>query len=222
MCAAAIVLMHVVQPTLNPVDVAVSYYMNGRLGVVLGIGLVALGIGSLSLAAGLRATFGRGRANAGLWLLLVWGAGCIVGGIFPPDPYGQWDQPPSLPGMVHGMAGLLAFLAFSPAAWLLSRRIAAPVTTTTRPRVLKRLAGLSFLVLLTFFVCLVPVFADGPPFALGLVERVLLTLDLGWVAVASSIVAGGDAGAFDAHQGEMHAATTAPTLVRRLQPPSSR
>jgi len=59
---------------------------------------------------------------------------------------------------------------------------------------LERLAGLSLLVLLAFFVCLVPVFADRPPFALGLVERVLLALNLGWVAVASSIVAGGDAG----------------------------
>ena len=91
----------------------------------------------------------------------------------------------------HPMAGLLAFLAFSPAAWLLSRGIRAHVTTVTQPRVLERLAGLSLLVLLAFFVCLVPVFADRPPFALGLVERVLLALDLGWVAVAGSIVAGG-------------------------------
>jgi hypothetical protein len=189
-CAAAIVLMHVVQPTLNPVDVAVSYYLNGRRGAALGIGLVALGIGSLSLAAGLRATLDRSGAKAGWWLLVVWGVGSIVGGIFPPDPYGQWDQPPSVPGMVHGTAGLLAFLAFSPAAWLLSRRTAAHVTTATGPRVLERLAGLSLLVLLAFFVCLVPVFAGGPPFALGLVERVLLALNLAWVAVASSIVAG--------------------------------
>ena len=86
LCGAAIVLMHLVQPALNPVDVAVSYYMNGRLGQVLGVGLVALGIGSLCLAAGLRATPGGTRMSAGFWLLLVWGAGCIVGGIFPPDP----------------------------------------------------------------------------------------------------------------------------------------
>lgn len=91
-CAAAIVLMHVVQPTLNPVDVAVSYYLNGRLGAALGIGLVALGIGSLGLAAGLRATLDRSGANAGWWLLVVWGGGCIVGGIVPPDPYGQWTS----------------------------------------------------------------------------------------------------------------------------------
>ena len=189
LCSASIVLMHLVQPALSPVDVAVSYYMNGRLGPALGIGLVALGIGSLSLAAGFRAVTGGTAPGAGFWLLLVWAAGCVAGGLFPPDPYGHWDQPPSTAGMIHGMAGVLAFLAFSPAAWLLSKRIEGGPAADARPRLLARLAGLSLLVLLAFFVCLAPVFADRAPFALGLVERVLLGVNVGWVAMASSTIA---------------------------------
>ena len=41
----SVAVMHVVQPELPPVDVAVSYYLNGRWGWLLAAGLVALGIG---------------------------------------------------------------------------------------------------------------------------------------------------------------------------------
>jgi hypothetical protein len=51
---ASVGLMHAVQPELSPVDMAVSYYMTGRLGWALGAGLIFLGIASLSLALGLR------------------------------------------------------------------------------------------------------------------------------------------------------------------------
>ena len=188
-CGAAIVLMHVVQPDMDPVDVAVSYYMNGRLGRVLGFGLVVLGIGSLALAAGIRALLGDARPRAGLWLFALWAIGAILGGIFPPDPYGQWDRPPSVPGMIHGVAGIVAFLAFSPGAWLLSKGVSTWTANGAPARMLAPLAGLSLLVLLLLFVCMAPVFADRPPFALGLVERVLLALNLGWIGIASWIVA---------------------------------
>ena len=189
LCGATIVLMHVVQPGLDPVDVAVSYYMNGRLGGVLGSGLVVLGFGSLALAAALRPMPVKGRARAGLWLLVVWAIGAIIGGLFPPDPYGQWDRPPSVPGMIHGVAGLLAFLAFSPAAWLLSRDTSTWTLNSGPARALAPLAALSLLALVVQFVCMAPVFADRPPYALGLVERLLLALNLGWVGTASWIVA---------------------------------
>jgi hypothetical protein len=188
-CGAAIVLMHVVQPDMDPADVAVSYYMNGRLGWVLGLGLVVLGIGSLALAAGIRALLGDARPRAGLWLFALWAIGAIIGGIFPPDPYGQWDRPPSVPGMIHGVAGIVAFLAFSPGAWLLSKAVSTWTANGAPARMLAPLAGLSLLVLLLLFVCMAPVFADRPPFALGLVERVLLALNLGWIGIASWIVA---------------------------------
>ena len=72
---ASVGLMHVVQPELSPVDMAVSYYMAGRLGWALGAGLIFLGFASLSLALGLRHCLMPGGGGAGLWLLVVWPLG---------------------------------------------------------------------------------------------------------------------------------------------------
>jgi Protein of unknown function (DUF998) len=189
---AAALLMHFVQPELDPIQMAVSYYMNGRLGWVLGIGLVAMGIGSLSIAWGLHLMLDRRGLGVGVWLLVVWAIGCIVGGIFPPDPPGHWDQPASLSGTIHGLAGVLAFLAFSPAAWLLSRRIAASPQMVVAPRVLRQLAVLCAISLLAFFVCLAPAFSNRAPYALGLVERVLVALYVAWLVATALIITNRD------------------------------
>jgi hypothetical protein len=106
-----------------------------------------------------------------LWLLSAWGIGAIVGGIFPPDPPGHWDEPSSLSGMIHGIAAMIAFVAFPPGAWLLSRSF-----------VTRALAIGCALTLVVFFVCLAPVFSNRPPYALGLIERLLLLLYVAWLA----------------------------------------
>jgi hypothetical protein len=182
---ASVALMHAVQPELSPVDMAVSYYMTGRLGWALGAGLVLLGIASLSLALGLRHCLTPAGAGAGLWLFAVWAIGVIVCGLFPPDPPGHWDEPPSLSGMIHGAVALIALLAFSPAAWLLSRRLAGLLHKRLDVRILESLAILSALCLLAFFVCLWPVFVNRAPYALGFVERVLLALNVAWLVTAA-------------------------------------
>ena len=46
---AAVLIMHLVQPELSPLNDAVSYYMNGRFGWMLAFGLIATGAGSLAL-----------------------------------------------------------------------------------------------------------------------------------------------------------------------------
>ena len=188
---AIVLFMHVVQPELSPRDLAVSYYMNGRLGWVLGLGLVVLGIGSLGLAAALRERLAGTRTRTGLGLLFVWAAACTVGGLFPPDPPGHWDEPPSTGGMIHGLAGVMAFLALSPAAWLLSRSIGRTQPKTGAARALGVLSVLSIAALATFFLCLAPAFANRPPYALGLVERVLLAVDVAWLGLAAMMVARG-------------------------------
>jgi hypothetical membrane protein len=163
-------LLHIVQPELGPVDDAISYYMNGAVGRVLGAGLVALGLGSLALSRALRE-----RSRAGALLLALWGVGAILGGIFPPDPRGQWDRPPSISGMIHGGAAMLAFVAFPIAAWLLSRNV----------RRLRALAAICAILLGVFFACLAPVFRNHAPYSLGLVERILIACYLAWIVVAA-------------------------------------
>ena len=180
----SVAVMHVVQPELPPVDVAVSYYLNGRWGWWLGAGLVALGIGSVSLAVALRRAV-PSVGGPGFWLLVIWGMGAVLGGIFPPDPYGHWDRPPSIAGMVHGVSALLAFVAFPAAAWLLSRRLAVHPRISARAPLLEKLAGACAACLIVFFACLAPVFQDRAPYVLGLVERVLITAVVAWLVTAA-------------------------------------
>ena len=163
----SVLTMHAVQPELSPVNMAVSYYMNGRLGWILGGGLVLLGLGSLAVVIAERT---RARSRAGVWLLSAWGICAIVGGIFPPDPPNHWDEPSSMSGMVHGIAAMIAFLAFPPGAWLLSRTFVS-----------RAVAIGCAVTLVVFLVCLAPVFSNRPPYMLGLIERVLLLFYVAWL-----------------------------------------
>lgn len=184
---ASTAMMHVVQPELSPVDDAISYYMNGRLGWMLGCGLIALGGGSVALAASLRRIQTTDRGRAGAWLLALWGLGLVVGGIFPPDPIGSWDRPPSVAGLMHNGAAMVAFLSFPAAALLLSYGRVSE-SAVPRLRLLRILAMLCAGTLLVFFICLAPAFMGRPPYYLGLVERVLIGFFLGWLVMADRLL----------------------------------
>jgi hypothetical membrane protein len=103
--------------------------------------------------------------------LSLWSLSAITGGIFPPDPYGQWDQPPSTSAIIHSFAAMIAFVTFPIAAVLLSKQDAA----------LRALAWLSALSIVVFFATLMPVFQNRPPYGLGLAERVALGLFVCWL-----------------------------------------
>lgn len=173
---AACLSLHWIQPDLSPIEDAVSYYMNGSRGWILSCGLIALGIGSLSLAYGLHLTKDSKPSRAGLMLLAIWGIGAIVGGVFAPDPRGQWNKPPSISGLMHGGAAMVAFVVFPIAALLLSRN---------RSILLRILSIFCAVSLLVFFYCLSPVFSHHAPYALGLVERILLALYVAWITTAA-------------------------------------
>jgi hypothetical membrane protein len=164
-CAA----MHFVRADLSPVGVAVSFYMNGHLGWLMGAGIVAMGTGSLLIVLRLPR-----MSRAGVVLLSIWGIAVIFAGIFPPDAMGHWNRPPTTSGLIHGMAAMMAFPAFAAASVLLSSGGA-----------LRVLAWLSVISLVVFFVSLAPAFINRPPHFLGLTERVLLALYLAWMFLAS-------------------------------------
>ena len=180
-------VMHVVQPDLNPIDEAMSYYMNGRLGWMFGLGLVAFGTGSLCIAYALHVLLASTKQWFGSVLFALWGSGAVIGGLFPPDPRGHWDEPPSLSGMVHGSAAMVAFIAFPVAAVLLSRRITSSPVAFGRTRLLSPVAWLGAASLCAFFLCLAPaILANRPPYVLGLVERVLVIIYMIWIIAAGS------------------------------------
>ena len=90
--------------------------------------------------------------------------------------------------MIHAGVAMMAFVAFPIAAWRLSRKVAALTERSIADRPLAPLAHLSAGALVVFFVCLAPVFSNRPPYALGLVERILLVLYAAWLAAANRTI----------------------------------
>jgi Protein of unknown function (DUF998) len=180
------VALHFVQPGLNPRDAAVSYYVHGSLGWLLTIGLVGLGLGSLALTSALfPATQGPG-ARPGRWLVGTWSVGVLLGGMFPADPAGHWDAPPSLAGMVHGNAAMVAFLVLPLGALFLAKSFRRDPQWKRRAALLSALAVATAVSLGLFFASLVPVFIrPGPPILLGMTERILLAVYVAWLAAVA-------------------------------------
>jgi hypothetical protein len=155
----------------------------GRPGSGGGSSLV---LGSLALAILLARTF-RGR-GAGLarFGVAFWGACVIAGALFPADPRGRWSEPPSLAGMIHGVAALAGFVALPLAALALGRGLRDDARWRSAGAHLVVLGGLCPLSLLAFFASLWPALGgDGPPVLLGLTERVLLAAYVAWLSASA-------------------------------------
>jgi hypothetical protein len=178
--------LHWLQPGLNPLTEAVSYYVHGVGGWLLTIGLLSLGLGSLALTIALCGEIGGRGSRAGLWCLAVWSVGAILGGAFAADPAGNWDKPPSMSGSIHGGAAMIAFITFPIAAMLLSRALRANMRWTAFSGVLLLIAKVSAVSLVVFMCSLAPVFVrPGPPILLGVTERIALAVYAIWLGVAA-------------------------------------
>jgi Protein of unknown function (DUF998) len=180
------VALHFLQPALSARDEAVSYYVHGHHGWLLTLGLVALGLASVALTAALvPAVVGPG-ARPGLWLLGTWSVGVLLGGTFPADPAGNWSAPPSLAGMIHGNAAMVAFLVLPIGALFLAKSFRRDPRWRAGAGLLFGLAVATAVSLGLFFASLVPVFIrPGPPILLGLTERVLLAVYVAWLAAVA-------------------------------------
>ncbi|MEU4427060.1 DUF998 domain-containing protein [Actinoplanes sp. NPDC024001] len=175
--AAAIVTADVVNPRYSPVSETVSRYVNGNAGWLITVAILGIGLASAVLAAMVR---GPGR-----WALAVWAGGLLVAGLFPADPPGRWSRP-SVSEMVHGTAAWVALAAFPVAAVLLTRAAAL----SHRRGVLIGLTAASVVATAALFVVLGDVM-DGPSLTVagtpvvGLVERVVLAVDMVWLGIAA-------------------------------------
>lgn len=188
---AGFAVADVINPAWSPAEAMISHYVHAPYGGwLIPVGVLGLAVASGTLTR-LAAAYTRG-GRAGLGLLGVWTAALLVGGVFPTDPPGRWDQPPTMAGTVHGVAAMLAFTALPAAAVVLSR------VWRRDPRwrpVAGGLAGTAAvsvtalgLFMITFFDALGgPSLAVGPwATVTGFAERAMLWAYVGWLAVAAA------------------------------------
>ncbi len=182
---ASIAVADLVNPQYQPISETVSRYVNGNAGWLISAAILGMGLASALVHGLLRRVPGH---RWGKWLLALWTAGVLVAGVFPADPPGQWSRP-STSEMTHGMAAWLAFASFPVAAVLLSRPLAARWVKGRQWLWGAAISSVLGTVALAVFLADV---MDGPslgigavPTLLGLVERLLIAVNLLWLALAA-------------------------------------
>jgi NADH:ubiquinone oxidoreductase subunit 6 (subunit J) len=130
--ATALVAMHLLGPQSNDTS-TISEYAVGPYGVLYMAADVALGIGFVALALGVRgATMASRTSQIGALLVGLNGLGWIVGGLFVVDPEcgravaeslpcSEGGEPVTAHGAIHGLSGAVSILSLIVGMLLLSR-----------------------------------------------------------------------------------------------------
>lgn len=164
-------LLNLDHPVLDPVAHMASYFVHARAGWLITVVGLGCAVAAFALVPRLR----RGPAIA----VTLFGAGVLIAGVVPTQPYGDWSGP-STATLVHGVAGWLAFLALPVAAWLARRAVPWWPGLVSAGLVVVLGAG-------TVEVM------DGPDHlghVLGLVERLMIAADVGWLVAGAATLRG--------------------------------
>ncbi|MFG1697335.1 DUF998 domain-containing protein [Nonomuraea sp. NPDC049309] len=160
---------------LDLVNITVSEYAVADRGGVTETAMAVLGIGSLALLLGLRASGAPVRG----WperLLMVWSGALVVAAAVPTTPIGQ-DL--DLTAQIHRCASVAAFVSLPAAGALLVPRLASDARWKPVARAVEwvSLAGGFGLLAITY------VALPGERVMIGLVERLLLGAEVALLAV---------------------------------------
>lgn len=110
--AATGVVLHFIKSDIDPLQITISEYALGQFGWLMTAAFLVVGVGTLSLALGLRRSLAPGkRVATSVVLMALAGLGFIVSGIFEADPDAE--------ASIHDLAGLLLFLAVIIGAFVL-------------------------------------------------------------------------------------------------------
>ena len=171
----ALIALHVLDPGRSVMDETISEYALGDYGWLARANDIAVGVGIIAIALGLRETLAPGKRVTASWVsLLIVGLGFLVAAVFATDPRGAAESTTS--GAIHGTAAFVTVLGLVIAAWLLRGVFARD----DRYRRLAR-AQLWFAILITIgVVALLVLFEVGPA---GLIQRLLVVVMVTWLLV---------------------------------------
>ena len=174
---ATFVVLHFVQWGLNPAQHFISEYALGRLGWLVTLAFLVVGVGTLALARGLHRSFEPGELVATpVALITIAGISFIVLGIFKIDPLLEDGTTAYTPaGIAHLVAGLVLFLGLVVGAFVLRGVFAGDARWWGLEEATLRLA----LGMLVASVVMVAV----PQQMVGLAQRAVVAIMLTWLAV---------------------------------------
>jgi hypothetical protein len=178
--AVAVVALHLLPTGLDPVGRTISEYVNEPYGALIPIAGFGIALGSTALTLALGSALPPPVPGAGLALLALWSGAMLIVATFPTDPVPP-NQPVELgpAGVVHVVAGAVAFLAFAVAAPLISRAVPRDARLI---RVLGVAAPVSLVLFVVSVVNVPPVSRlVGAPLAHGLGERIMVAVYVGWL-----------------------------------------
>jgi len=178
--------LHWVHPEISMLYDAMSYYVYGQQGWMLPASLIGLGAGSLVLAIGLWLTLRSGFAKAGALLVAIWGISLIVAAIYPTDPPGSWNQPPSTNGMIHFTAANLSFFSLMLASVFLAPVLAKDSQWSQVKKWIMPITSLTVISFILIMISISSIFlSNGAPLYFGLTERLYFLSCLCWIIMSS-------------------------------------
>lgn len=185
----AVTALHLLPTGLDPIGRTVSEYVNEPYGWLVPVAGLAMAIGSAAVTLALAATLDRSRMSVrtGLIMLGSWTVAMLLVAVFPADP-----APPAQPirwtaaGVVHVVAGAVAFISLPVAAVLISRTLPGEGGLVRTVRVLGAAAPAGLAFFLLTIVNRPPVSRlIGEPLAHGLGERVMIGEYAAWLLCAA-------------------------------------
>lgn len=172
--ALTVVALHILDPDLSVIDEPISMYSLGEYGWLSQVGTIAMGLGLIGIALGLRKTLASGKRVTASWvLILIGGLGFIISGVFVTDPTGTTEYTTS--GTLHDLGGYLSMLSVLISVWMLRGVFSRDAVYQHFARPQRWFAGLvtaSMVALLTL--------GEGQ---LGLIQRVFVVAVVVWLLV---------------------------------------
>jgi hypothetical protein len=116
--ALSVVALHILDTDVSVVNEPISIYSLGEYGWLSQAGTIAMGVGLIGIALGLRGTLMPGKRVTASWaLMLIGGLGFIISGLFVPDPTGTTEATTS--GTLHDVGGYVSMLSVLASVWML-------------------------------------------------------------------------------------------------------